>query len=277
MAYPPSRYGRSHSLIYWGRGSSYRRPSRIRKFLDNRLLRLIVGIGILLLALLWLAGRMLDSTSEPPEEVAATPVDETEALVAVRAAQTRAGYPITVQVAGGVVILSGTVATESEREAAETVARSVVGSDYRVENRLRAAQTEPSVEAPPFSDVTDADLALQNTISSLLARDPIIFASAKAEIVPESLATVAALAQHLATTDLHVVIAGHTDSDGESEANLVLSRQRAEAVRDQLSAAGIAPNRLDPQGYGEAYPVADNLTKEGKTANRRIEVLLKPG
>mgnify|MGYP000356693196 CR=1 FL=1 len=71
-------------------------------------------------------------------------------------------------------------------------------------------------------------------------------------------------------------IIGHTDSDGEAAANLELSATRAEAVRTQLVARGIESERLATLGLGETDPIADNLTKGGKNANRRIEFLVIP-
>ncbi|MEQ8479369.1 MAG: OmpA family protein [Hoeflea sp.] len=66
-------------------------------------------------------------------------------------------------------------------------------------------------------------------------------------------------------------ISGHTDADGEADANLELSERRAEAVMGYMRDAGVAPGRMISVGYGEAKPVADNETEAGKAANRRIE------
>ena len=74
-------------------------------------------------------------------------------------------------------------------------------------------------------------------------------------------------------------IIGHTDSDEKNPGdNIQLSAVRADAVRTQLLARGIEPDRLAALGMGHADPVADNLTKSGKATNRRIEfLLLRPG
>jgi len=76
--------------------------------------------------------------------------------------------------------------------------------------------------------------------------------------------------------ELTVHILGHTDSIGREGYNMVLSRQRARAVQDYLMAAGIAPLRLSSEGRGEMEPVADNDTPEGRSQNRRVEILLHP-
>lgn len=69
-------------------------------------------------------------------------------------------------------------------------------------------------------------------------------------------------------------IGGHTDSDGSDADNLLLSENRAKAVRNYLIARGIAPERLIAKGYGESVPVADNETDEGMAKNRRTVVRL---
>ena len=71
---------------------------------------------------------------------------------------------------------------------------------------------------------------------------------------------------------LAVEVAGHTDSDGAAAPNLALSDRRALTVRDYLIAGGITPSRLTARGYGEAEPIADNATREGKAENRRVEL-----
>lgn len=72
------------------------------------------------------------------------------------------------------------------------------------------------------------------------------------------------------------VIEGHTDSDGSAKSNEVLSRNRAEAIRNYLiKNFGIAPERIKAEGYGESRPIADNKTASGKQKNRRIEANFK--
>jgi len=68
-----------------------------------------------------------------------------------------------------------------------------------------------------------------------------------------------------------VRIEGHTDSRGKRKRNLKLSQARAEAVRNFLIRAGVAPGRLFAQGYGPDKPVADNRTRRGRRQNRRVE------
>lgn len=74
-----------------------------------------------------------------------------------------------------------------------------------------------------------------------------------------------------------LVIGGHTDSTGSQKANAMLSYQRADAVRDYLIANNTLPgDKIDAMGYGSEQPVASNETKEGRAANRRIDVTVTP-
>jgi len=68
------------------------------------------------------------------------------------------------------------------------------------------------------------------------------------------------------------VVEGYTDSVGTEAYNLRLSERRANAVRDVLvNQLGLAPSRVEAVGYGEADPIADNSTPEGRALNRRVE------
>ncbi len=72
-----------------------------------------------------------------------------------------------------------------------------------------------------------------------------------------------------------IVIEGHTDSTGDEEYNLLLSKRRAASVGNYLIENGIDPDRLSYKGYGSKYPIDTNETEEGKERNRRVEFLLE--
>ena len=65
-------------------------------------------------------------------------------------------------------------------------------------------------------------------------------------------------------------IGGYTDDTGDPAANQQLSQARAESVQAQLVADGVAAERIEAEGYGQAHPVATNETDAGRTKNRRI-------
>jgi outer membrane protein OmpA-like peptidoglycan-associated protein len=71
--------------------------------------------------------------------------------------------------------------------------------------------------------------------------------------------------------DMRLRIEGHTDSVGTDEDNMLLSQQRAAAVRVYMEAKGIADGRLSAAGFGETRPIDTNRTASGRETNRRIE------
>ncbi|MEG1498252.1 MAG: OmpA family protein [Bacteroidales bacterium] len=72
--------------------------------------------------------------------------------------------------------------------------------------------------------------------------------------------------------DITVEISGHTDSTGSSSYNLLLSKQRADAVSSYLQNKGISTKRIITIGYGDTHPLADNGNEEGRSKNRRTEI-----
>ncbi|MEM7218843.1 MAG: OmpA family protein [Pseudomonadota bacterium] len=71
-------------------------------------------------------------------------------------------------------------------------------------------------------------------------------------------------------------VAGHTDSQGEWNYNQSLSEKRAVTVASELQRAGVLGARIVASGHGEARPVADNDTREGRAQNRRVDLKLIP-
>ena len=71
-----------------------------------------------------------------------------------------------------------------------------------------------------------------------------------------------------------VLIEGFTDNTGDTRYNQRLSERRAGAVARSLSELGIARQRIETRGYGEAYPVASNATSTARQLNRRVEIVL---
>jgi OmpA-OmpF porin, OOP family len=71
-----------------------------------------------------------------------------------------------------------------------------------------------------------------------------------------------------------VRIVGHTDSDGDDNSNLDLSKRRAASVKSSLASEfGIEEARMETDGKGETEPVSDNNTPQGKANNRRVEFI----
>ena len=74
---------------------------------------------------------------------------------------------------------------------------------------------------------------------------------------------------------LIISIEGHTDNEGIALDNKSLSLERAKAVRDKLILLGVASERLQVVGWGQEKPLKDNSTEEGRSKNRRVELVKK--
>jgi len=114
-----------------------------------------------------------------------------------------------------------------------------------------------------------------NSINAALAARKVTFAPGSADIEADALPTIDKIAAILENcTTVEMEIAGYTDSQGRESMNQQLSQQRATAVLTALQARRVLTGSLTPTGYGEANPVADNGTEDGREANRRIEFTL---
>ena len=169
------------------------------------------------------------------------------------------------EVKRAVVRLEGEVVSETEKDAIGVQAQQELGKYLRVGNRLSIRQWRRDEKTQ----------ALKRDIESL-GLDNIYFRTSSAEITSQSLPILDRASQVLAEyPDYAIEIAGHTDSTGEAAANLILSQQGAEAIRDYLIRQGIQPARLVANGYGASHPIGDNSTPEGRAKNRRIEFNLQ--
>ncbi|MEW6775513.1 MAG: OmpA family protein [Bdellovibrionota bacterium] len=106
-----------------------------------------------------------------------------------------------------------------------------------------------------------------------VSQKKIRFAPGSAVLDPESFEVLDEIAEILLDdpTILKIEIGGHTDSQGDAAYNLRLSHARAQAVRMYLIGRGLSRDRITAKGYGEAKPVADNKTLQGRMMNRRVE------
>lgn len=104
---------------------------------------------------------------------------------------------------------------------------------------------------------------------TLVVLPTVLFGRGTAELLPAGLPALSRLAAELqARPRLRIRVAGHTDNVGEPDKNQVLSEQRAEAVKDYLVKANIAPERISTVGYGNSQP----LHPSPDARNRRVEV-----
>lgn len=150
----------------------------------------------------------------------------------------------------------------------------VIGQFTWVDEPLLPGELRPRIDDPgaatPPSPAEAA--ACDETMAGLLSSARIEFATNSAAIGAGSVALLDAIASAAGYCRGSLGIAGHTDNVGRAAANTSLSLRRAEAVRAELIARGVAADRLVAQGMGAADPVATNGSEQGRARNRRIEI-----
>jgi len=103
----------------------------------------------------------------------------------------------------------------------------------------------------------------------------ILFDVDKADVKPAAQTNLQNLAVSLQKNPLTIIIIiGHTDNSGTPEYNADLSLRRAGSVKDYLAANGVDATRLSTMGKGQTEPVTDNGTPEGRSQNRRVEIVI---
>ncbi len=144
------------------------------------------------------------------------------------------------------------------RDANWTPATAAAGCD----GALQAAAAAPAAKPGPVAAASKVTFAADA-----------FFDFDKAVLKPAGKAKLDEVASKVGGINLEVIIAvGHTDSVGSDAYNQKLSVRRAEAVKAYLVNKGIDKSRVYTEGKGEAQPVADNKTKEGRAQNRRVEI-----
>ena len=112
----------------------------------------------------------------------------------------------------------------------------------------------------------------------VLSSEELNFGSNQANVSPEAIAQLKANFPFTPETDTStesITITGYSDSMGTDSYNLALSKRRADAMKKALVELGWNPDKIITIGKGEADPIADNSTREGRAKNRRVEFLVQ--
>ncbi|TCO08815.1 OmpA family protein [Natronoflexus pectinivorans] len=131
-----------------------------------------------------------------------------------------------------------------------------------------------SLQFHPDSTLMVRNIEMQNmTTGARVIIENILFTTGQATLRSESYSELNKLVRLLQENpSVRIEVAGHTDNVGSAALNRRLSRDRALAVKNYLESQGIAPGRIEYQGYGFDRPIESNLTEEGRAANRRVEI-----
>lgn len=146
----------------------------------------------------------------------------------------------------------------------------------RLENKVEQQEqmlTTVAVGSVAASIATDKQLDCSDYAVELKG---VVFAKQSVELSERSKQILDDVAQRLSELpqDINFEIRAHTDDIGTELYNYTLSLTRARNVRDYLSTRGIALSRVEAQGYGEWRPIDSNETEDGRSVNRRAELVL---
>jgi outer membrane protein OmpA-like peptidoglycan-associated protein len=126
-------------------------------------------------------------------------------------------------------------------------------------------EPEPEPPPPPKVEVKAESIELKEKVNFEFASDVLV---ADSKTLLDEVAKT--LVDHPEIKKVR--IDGYTDSVASTKYNKKLSDKRAKAVRLYLESKGVKAKRLDSKGWGEAKPIADNKTEEGREKNRRVEI-----
>jgi outer membrane protein OmpA-like peptidoglycan-associated protein len=104
-------------------------------------------------------------------------------------------------------------------------------------------------------------------------KSDLLFNVGSATLKPDAVSQLNELGDILAKYEKdRIKVGGFTDSTGSAENNISLSNERAQAVREVLTARGVSGDRVSTFAFGESQPVASNATAQGRQLNRRVEL-----
>ena len=135
-----------------------------------------------------------------------------------------------------------------------------------------------TVPVQPISrePVTDDRMATILESTGKLVLEDLVFPSGTSTLPEDNYASLGALAVYLrANPDIKVALVGHTDASGSLEANIAISKRRAQAARAKLiDQYGVPGTQVAAEGMGYLSPRMTNLTEAGRDKNRRVEVII---
>lgn len=182
---------------------------------------------------------------------------------------------------GDTVTLAGTAATGDQGDAIEQAAEDAwpnlnILDTMEITGPVTATGSPGPVAAPPSGPggpIVDC-AHLQQAIHSVLPT-PITFGSNAFTLTPDVQQKLTQVADKLKDCPgANVAINGYSDNTGNDAVNILLSDSRANAVADFLIGKGVTRDHLTSRGFGSADPVASNDTPEGRSQNRRVEVVV---
>ena len=173
--------------------------------------------------------------------------------------------------------MAANVAREQRDEATGEAARAQVDAARSQMDAARSQMdaTRSQDEAARLQAEVDSLKAKPTPRGLVLTLGDVLFDTGRAELNPGAGRKLDQLAQFLNEhKDRRVQIDGFTDSVGTDSYNEELSHRRADSVKSALLVRGVDSSRISTEGYGKAFPVANNVDSGGRQLNRRVEVII---
>ena len=165
---------------------------------------------------------------------------------------------------------------EAARSSAEAARSSAEAARTAAEAQARRAEQDKVALRATLRKQFSQVLETRDTPRGLIVNvGDVLFETGRFELKPEAREKLARFAGIiLGHPGLTVQAEGFTDSTGTLETNQKLSQQRADAVGQYLMSQGITDGRVTTKGYGPSFPVASNDTRDGRSQNRRVELVV---
>ncbi|WP_407364589.1 OmpA family protein (plasmid) [Pseudomonas luteola] len=197
-----------------------------------------------------------------------------------------AGATVGALLAGGIVAASG---GNHKQIAAGSIAGAALGCSagyaYKMRvDRLKAVASQQGLSAEVRElEMVDASTGKKQSVGvEAQVQVQEMFPSGSSTLTPEGHRKLSILAQEFASDrtaaqagqpSKKLLVVGHTDSSGSAELNQRLSEERAKTVAAMMAAIGVPKQDIFFQGAGSSRPVANNTTTEGRSQNRRVEIV----
>jgi outer membrane protein OmpA-like peptidoglycan-associated protein len=158
-----------------------------------------------------------------------------------------------------------------------TSQRSLAKTQTQLESERAARVEAEQKQAKALADLEKIAAVKQEPRGMVITLSgSVLFATDQSTLLPAAQTKLNEVAEALTKgdPDSPITVEGHTDSQGTHDHNMLLAQRRAESVKAQLVARGVASDRIRAVGIGPDRPIANNKSPEGRANNRRVEIII---
>lgn len=219
------------------------------------------------------------AVSEDPQVLRIAPKDVTRAGESLERAERFARYWGGAEDARHYAYLSARyseIARQHSEQSLNQERASRLGMEQaRLQQMLQEARLLQLQQRGQLVDPLIALAAAETDRGLVMTLGDVLFESGSATLGPAANRALLRLAHYLQINPRRVVrVEGYSDNRGGAEANLALSRARAQAVEQVLRELGVAAQRIEVAAFGEQFRIAENASARGRAQNRRVEIVL---